>query len=110
MQQSAGWPRPLDRASGSGRSRQTQIGSPRGKGNHPNSPAQPRSETVAGKKCGWFKKFPRPAKAIAEAIPGQAELDGEIVHLGKDGKPRFYDVMRRRSPQMFYAFDILWHN
>ena len=52
MQQSAGRPRPLDRAPGSGRSRQTQIGSPRRKGNHSDSPAQPRSQAAAGKKCG----------------------------------------------------------
>src|SRR5207237_342075 len=37
-----------------------------------------------------------------------AVLDGEIVCLGPDGKPEFYKLMRRRSPQHFYAFDILW--
>jgi hypothetical protein len=26
-------------------------------------------------------------------------LDGEIVYLGKDGCPRFYDLMRPRAPQ-----------
>jgi hypothetical protein len=25
-----------------------------------------------------------------------------------DGCPRFYDLMRRRAPQYFYAFDLLW--
>jgi hypothetical protein len=35
-------------------------------------------------------------------------LDGEIVYLGKDGCPRFYDLMRGRVPQYFYAFDLLW--
>ena len=34
-------------------------------------------------------------------------LDGEIVYLGKDGCPRFYEP-RRRAPQYFYAFDLLW--
>jgi len=34
-------------------------------------------------------------------------LDGEIVYLGKDGCPRFYE-RRRRAPQYFYAFDLLW--
>ena len=26
------------------------------------------------------------------------------------GKPLFHDLMRRRSPQHFYAFDLLWLN
>jgi ATP-dependent DNA ligase len=46
--------------------------------------------------------------AIGQALPGQLVLDGEIVYLGKDGCPRFYDLMRRRTPQYFYAFDLLW--
>ncbi len=37
-------------------------------------------------------------------------LDGEIVHLGPDGAPLFYDLMRRRAPQHFFAFDLLWLN
>jgi bifunctional non-homologous end joining protein LigD len=32
------------------------------------------------------------------------------VFLGPDGVPRFYDLMRRRAPQNFYAFDLLWHD
>jgi hypothetical protein len=35
-------------------------------------------------------------------------LDGEIVHLDTDGKPQFYDLLRRRTPQQFVAFDLLW--
>src|SRR6266481_10007015 len=35
-------------------SRQTQAGSACRTGNHSDSPAEPRSETVAGKKCGWW--------------------------------------------------------
>ena len=41
---------------------------------------------------------------------GSAILDGEIVRLGSDGKPLFYELMRRRAPQHFYAFDLLWIN
>jgi ATP-dependent DNA ligase len=37
-----------------------------------------------------------------------AVLDGAIVFLGSDGRPEFYNLMRRRTPQHFYAFDILW--
>ena len=36
--------------------------------------------------------------------------DGEIVCLDKDGQPRFADLLRCRSPQYFYAFDLLWLN
>jgi hypothetical protein len=39
-----------------------------------------------------------------------AVLDGEIVYLGPDGKPKLNDLMRRRGPQHFYAFDLLWLN
>jgi bifunctional non-homologous end joining protein LigD len=42
------------------------------------------------------------------AIPGQAALDGEIVHLDAEGKPQFYELMRRRTPQHYYAFDVIW--
>lgn len=43
-------------------------------------------------------------------IVTDAVLDGEIVYLGQDGKPLFYDLMRRRGPQYFSAFDLLWLN
>ena len=55
-----------------------------------------------------YKSFPQLSAAIGAAIPGQAVLDGEIVHLDAEGKPRFYDLMRRRTPQHYYAFDLLW--
>ncbi len=56
-----------------------------------------------------FKTFPALTDALSQslAVP-DAVLDGEIVHLGPDGRPMFYDLMRRRSPQHFYAFDLLW--
>ena len=58
-----------------------------------------------------FKSFPRLTTAIGSALEVQdAVLDGEIVHLGPDGVPQFYDLMRRRSPQHFFAFDLLWLN
>ncbi len=51
--------------------------------------------------CGQIVQCPKVQDAI---------LDGEIVCLGKDGRPRFDDLLRRRSPQYFYAFDLLWLN
>jgi hypothetical protein len=55
-----------------------------------------------------YKSFPQLCAAIGAAIPGQAVLDGEIVHLDAQGKPRFYDLMRRRMPQHYFAFGLLW--
>ena len=52
VQQPARRPRPLDGTPGRGGGRQTQTGSARRQGNHPNASAEPRSEAVAGKKCG----------------------------------------------------------
>ena len=36
-----------------------------------------------------------------------AVLDGEIVKLDDDGRPQFYDLMRRRGPFALVAFDVL---
>jgi ATP-dependent DNA ligase len=49
-----------------------------------------------------YKSFSNLCSAIASAIP-QAVLDGEIVHLGSDGKPRLYDLMRRRLPSISFG-------
>ena len=55
-----------------------------------------------------FKIYPRLSSAIAEAlVGGDAVLDGEIVCFGLDGRPRFYDLLRRRGPQCFCVFDLL---
>jgi len=56
-----------------------------------------------------FKSFPDLCAALAACIEAEsAVLHGEIVFLGKDGRPEFYNLMRRRSPQYFYGFDVLW--
>jgi ATP-dependent DNA ligase len=36
-----------------------------------------------------------------------AVLDGEIVKLDESGRPVFLDLMRRRGPFQFAAFDVL---
>jgi bifunctional non-homologous end joining protein LigD len=55
-----------------------------------------------------YKIFPRLHCAIAEALNGRdAVLDGEIVCFGADGRPRFYELLRRRGRQHFCAFDLL---
>jgi bifunctional non-homologous end joining protein LigD len=56
-----------------------------------------------------FKTFEGLSKAIAQEICGRsATLDGEIVRPGPDGRPLFYELMRRRGPICYYAFDLLW--
>jgi hypothetical protein len=53
-----------------------------------------------------FKTFEGLAQAIAQDLSGRsAILDGEIVRPGADGRPLFYELMRRRGPFSFYAFD-----
>jgi len=56
-----------------------------------------------------FKTFEPLAQAIGKELSNRsAILDGEIVHPGPDGRPMFYELMRRRGPFCFYAFDLLW--
>jgi bifunctional non-homologous end joining protein LigD len=56
-----------------------------------------------------FQTFDPLAQAIGEQLAGHsAILDGEIVRPGPDGRPMFYELMRRRGPFCFYAFDLLW--
>jgi hypothetical protein len=56
-----------------------------------------------------FKTFEPLAQAVAQELAGRsAILDGEIVRPGLDGRPMFYELMRRRGPFCFYAFDLLW--
>jgi len=56
-----------------------------------------------------FKTFEPLAQAIALDLVGRsAILDDEIVRPGPDGRPMFYELMRRRGPFCFYAFDLLW--
>jgi bifunctional non-homologous end joining protein LigD len=38
----------------------------------------------------------------------QAVLDGELVVLDADGRSLFYDLLRRRHPPVFVAFDLLF--
>jgi bifunctional non-homologous end joining protein LigD len=64
---------------------------------------------LVSRKGNTYKSFPALCEALRACFAVDAAvLDGEIVFLGPDGKPQFYDLMRRRSPQHFYAFDLLW--
>ena len=58
-----------------------------------------------------MKRFADLAACIAEEPKGNdAVLDGEIVALGRAGRPAFYDLMNRQCQPVYYAFDILWLN
>ena len=49
-----------------------------------------------------FQAFNLLAKAIRQDLSGRAAiLDGEIVRPGPDGRPLFYELMRRRGPFRF---------
>jgi bifunctional non-homologous end joining protein LigD len=56
-----------------------------------------------------LKRFDDLCSSIpAEIKARNAVLDGEVVALGKSGMPAFYDLMRRRSRIVYFAFDLLW--
>src|SRR5437763_10768007 len=56
-----------------------------------------------------FKSFADLCATISGCLKSNnAVLDGEIVHLGQDGRPEFYNLMRRRRPQQLFAFNVLW--
>ena len=58
-----------------------------------------------------MKRFADLAARIAKELKVKdAVLDGEICALDGDGKPAFYDLMKRRCQPVYYAFDILWLN
>ena len=57
-----------------------------------------------------FKRFAGLSAGIAAAVPGRVVLDGEIACLDGDGRPQFWELMRRRIAPTFCAFDILLLN
>jgi bifunctional non-homologous end joining protein LigD len=64
---------------------------------------------LVSRKQNVYKSFPTLTAALGTALRvSNAVVDGEIVHLGPDGAPLFYELMRRRTPQHFMAFDLLW--
>jgi bifunctional non-homologous end joining protein LigD len=64
--------------------------------------------SLISRKGNVYKSFGALCEQIPAAIGHDAVLDGEIVHLDAAGRPQFYDLMRRRPPQQFVAFDLLW--
>jgi bifunctional non-homologous end joining protein LigD len=54
-----------------------------------------------------FKSFESLRKELKSPYPGKTVLDGEIVCLGKRGKPQFRDLLFHRGEPYFFAFDLL---
>jgi bifunctional non-homologous end joining protein LigD len=56
-----------------------------------------------------YKSFGPLCADLARTPAGlDALIDGEIVCLDSEGRPQFYDLLRRRGEAFFYAFDLLW--
>src|SRR5262249_54250577 len=56
----------------------------------------------------YYRRFDDLSSAISlELNADYAVLDGEIVKLDSKGRPIFIDLMRRRGPFVFVAFDCL---
>jgi bifunctional non-homologous end joining protein LigD len=64
--------------------------------------------TLVSRNGNAFRGFPDLAAELAlDVNADDAILDGEIVKLDTDGRPQFYDLMRRRGPFALVAFDVL---
>jgi len=64
---------------------------------------------MVSRKGNVHKSFSALCNAVGAELAGRAAvLDGEIVYLDDDGRPQFYSLLRRRGPQRFAAFDLLW--
>src|SRR5437763_791016 len=56
-----------------------------------------------------FSSFAELGKHVAASVPNTklTVLDGEIVCLDRKGKPQFKNLLFRRNPPCFFAFDLL---
>ncbi len=63
---------------------------------------------LVSRKGNTYKSFQHLAAELARIVPQPAILDGEIVALDSDGKPRFNDLLRRKGEMYFAAFDLVW--
>jgi bifunctional non-homologous end joining protein LigD len=58
-----------------------------------------------------MKRFTDLSACIAKELKvTDAVLDGEVCALDGNGKPAFYNLMKRQCQAVYYAFDILWLN
>jgi bifunctional non-homologous end joining protein LigD len=55
-----------------------------------------------------YKRFTELAAAIHIELDCEAVRDGKIVRMDENGRPQFYNLLRRCGAPVFYAFDVLW--
>jgi bifunctional non-homologous end joining protein LigD len=66
---------------------------------------------LISRKGNELKRF----EALCRSMPGElkarsAVIDGQVVALDESGRPTFYDLLKRRSRIVYFAFDLLWAN
>jgi len=64
---------------------------------------------IYSKRGNVFKSFQKLQAEIAAGLPAkEAIIDGEICVLDPQGRPLFYELMRRKQPPVLLCFDLLW--
>jgi hypothetical protein len=66
------------------------------------------ADTIAGRMLSKKGHRLRRFEPLLETLPAGYVFDGEIVALGEDGRPRFYDLMFGRREPVYVAFDLLF--
>jgi bifunctional non-homologous end joining protein LigD len=58
-----------------------------------------------------MRRFVGLGEQIAASLDvGDAILDGEVIAIDDEGRPQFYDLLRRTRSAAYVAFDLLWLN
>jgi bifunctional non-homologous end joining protein LigD len=68
----------------------------------------PDETRLVSRRGNVYKRYTELAAAIHIELDCEGVLDGEIVCLDENGRPQFYELLRRRGEPVFYAFDVLW--
>jgi bifunctional non-homologous end joining protein LigD len=63
--------------------------------------------TLMSRNRNVYRAFKPLCAGIPRVICRDCILDGEIVCLDEQGRPQFYDLLRRRGEPVFVAFDLL---
>jgi bifunctional non-homologous end joining protein LigD len=69
----------------------------------------PEECQLVSRRGNVYKSFRSLSESLC-SLKCEALLDGEIVIIDENGRPQFYDLLRRRSEPVFYAFDCLMLN
>src|SRR5580704_1334838 len=67
----------------------------------------PGETRLVSRRGNVYNRFTELAAAIHIELDCEAVLDGEIVCLDGNGRPQFYDLLRRCGAPVFYTFDVL---